>query len=176
VFARFSQTRSRLVFSSRAAIAAMDGVPTLMIRVGNERRGQIVNTQFRMTLTRTTRTLEGVTIYRAEDLQLVRTRAPVLSRSWMIFHRIQPGGPLYGDSAQSLEAAEAEITVEVVGVDDTSLQPVHARHTWFAGSIVWGARLADVISEIDGKMIVDLRNFHELVPSAPPSAGETDAR
>jgi hypothetical protein len=52
-----------------------------------------------------------------------------------------------------------------VGVDDTSLQPVNARHTWFAGSVAWNARLADVLSETpDGDMILDLRHFHEVVP------------
>lgn len=35
VFARFSQTRARLMFSSRAAVGPHDGVPSLLIRVGN---------------------------------------------------------------------------------------------------------------------------------------------
>src|SRR4030095_13152183 len=42
VFVRFSQTRARLVFSSKVAIGPLDGAPTLMLRVGNERRGNIV--------------------------------------------------------------------------------------------------------------------------------------
>ena len=52
VFVRFSQTRARILFSSKVAIGNMDGVPTLMLRVGNERRGNIVDTQFRLTFTR----------------------------------------------------------------------------------------------------------------------------
>src|SRR6187455_2794993 len=39
VFVRFSQTRARLLFSSKIAIGLMDGVQTLMLRVGNERSG-----------------------------------------------------------------------------------------------------------------------------------------
>ncbi len=80
VFVRFSQTRARLVFSSKVAVGPMDGVPTLMLRVGNERRGNIVGTQFRLTFTRTSKTAEGVTIYRLEELPLVRSRAPELDR------------------------------------------------------------------------------------------------
>jgi len=53
VFVRFSLTRARVVFSSRIAIGPIDGVPTLMIRVGNERRGRIVGATFRLTLART---------------------------------------------------------------------------------------------------------------------------
>ena len=66
---------------------------------------------------------------------------------------------------RSSPKSSGELQLEVVGIDDTSLQPVHARHTWFAGSIAWGARLADVLSETpDGDMVLDLRNFHEVVP------------
>jgi inward rectifier potassium channel len=167
VFVRFSQTRARLMFSASAAVGPMDGVPTLMIRVGNERRGNIVNTEFRLTFTRTSRTAEGMTVYRLEELPLIRSRAPALSRSWNILHRIGDGSPLQGYDAEKLAAVEGELQLEVIGTDDTSLQPVHARHTWFAGSVAWGARLADVLSETpEGDMVLDLRHFHEVVPVA----------
>ena len=159
VFVRFSQVRARLMFSSKVAIGPMDGVPTLMLRVGNVRRGNIVGAEFRLTFTCTTKTAEGMTIYRLQELALVRTRAPALARSWTVLHRIVDGSPLAG--------FDAELSVEVVGIDETSLQPVHARHTWYAGSVAWGSRLADVLSETpEGNMILDLRNFHEVIPMA----------
>lgn len=169
VFARFSQTRARVAFSSRVAITLIDGVPNLMIRVGNERRrNNIVDTRFRLTVMRTTRTDEGVTIYRTRDLPLVRERAPALQRSWMVLHRIEPGSPLAGETPESLAVSEAELTLAVAGIDDTSLQPIHASHTWVAQSVIFGARLADVISETpEGGLVLDLRRFHELVPTVP---------
>ncbi len=72
VFVRFSQTRARVAFCSRVAIGPMDGAPTLMMRIGNERRGRIVDATFRLTLMRTTRTGEGMPVYRIADLPLVR--------------------------------------------------------------------------------------------------------
>lgn len=168
VFARFSQTRARVVFSSRIAIGPLDGVPTLMIRVGNERRGRIVDAAFRLTMTRTTRTREGVAIYRLVDVPLMRDRAPALSRSWMVVHRIAEGSPLLGDSPESLAAADAELTLMVTGTDETSLQAIHAQHTWLHRSVTWGARLADVLAETpDGNLLLDLRRFHDLTPTAP---------
>jgi inward rectifier potassium channel len=165
VFARFSQVRARLIFSSKIAIGSMDGVPTLMLRVGNERRSNIVGTEFRLTFTRTNKTAEGMTMYRLEELPLVRSRAPALSRSWNVMHRIVEGSPLHGYDAEKLAANDGELQLEVVGIDDISLQPVHARHTWFAGSVAWDARLADVLSETpNGDMVLDLRQFHEVVP------------
>jgi inward rectifier potassium channel len=38
VFVRFSQTRARLRFSSKIAVGLRGGVPTLMMRVGNDSR------------------------------------------------------------------------------------------------------------------------------------------
>jgi inward rectifier potassium channel len=172
VFARFSQTRARVAFSARAAVAPIDGVPTLMVRIGNERRrNNIVDANFRLSLMRTSRTAEGVVIYRTVDLALARSWAPALARSWMVLHQIEPGSPLYGETPESLVAADAELTLAVSGVDDTSLQAVHARHTWIAPDVVFGARLADVTFDgDDGVFVIDLRRFHDLAPSAPTAA------
>ncbi len=168
VFVRFSQARARVPFSSRVAVGPMDGVPTLMLRVGNERTGRIVGATFRLTLMRTTRTGEGVVVYRTEDLPLVHDRANALSRSWMILHRIDRTSPLLTDTPKSLEACDAELTLAVAGTDETSLQAVHAQYTWLNRSIVWGARLADVTSETpNGDLLLDLGHFHDLTPTEP---------
>jgi inward rectifier potassium channel len=168
VFARFSQTRARVAFCARVALGPLDGTPTLMMRVGNERRGRIVDASFRLTLARTTRTKEGVAIYRNFDVPLVRARATALSRSWMVLHRVSGDSPLLGDTPESIEAGEVELTLEVSGVDETSLQAVHAQHTWHSRSVVWGARLADVLSELpDGNLLLDISRFHDLTPTGP---------
>jgi inward rectifier potassium channel len=168
VFGRFSQLRPRVAFSSRIAIGPLDGVPNLMIRVGNARRGRIMDVSFRLTLARTTRTSEGVAVYRNVDLALVRSSATALARSWMVLHPISDASPLAADSPESLAAGEVELTLAVTGTDETSLQRVHAQYTWLHRSVVWGARLADVLSETpDGNMLLDLTRFHELTPTAP---------
>jgi inward rectifier potassium channel len=170
-YARFSQTRARVAFSRQVAVTPMDGVPHLVIRVGNERRrNNIVDAIFRLSVMRTTRTAEGTTIYRTTDLPLVRERAPALARSWMVLHRIDPGTPLWGETPESLAASDAELTLSVSGIDDTSLQSIHARHTWLAPMVVFGARLADVMSETPEGLLLDLRRFHDLEPT-PPAPG-----
>jgi inward rectifier potassium channel len=166
VFVRFSLTRSHVVFSSRIAVSPMDGVPTLMIRVGNERSGRIVDASFRLTLMRTVRTEEGVPMYRTVDLALVRSRAEALARSWTVLHRIEAGSALLGETPLSLAQEDAELTLSVTGTDETTRQPVHARRTWLHGSMIWGARLADALSETpDGNLVLDLARFEELVPT-----------
>jgi hypothetical protein len=63
---------------------------------------------------------------------------------------------------------ELEILVNLVGTDDTSLQPVHARRRYLDKEILWGARHADVLSEDDaGNIVMDVRKFHEVTATAP---------
>jgi inward rectifier potassium channel len=171
VFARFSQTTSMLVFTSKVCIAPMDDIPTLMLRVGNDRQSTIFEAQIRVIITRTEKTKEGVLFYRMVDLPLVRERSLALSRSWTVMHQIDEKSPLYGMTPESCDVHEVEITASVVGTDDTSLQPVHARRRYEAKSIVWGARPADVLSERpDGLLQLDVRKFDEVVPTQPTEA------
>jgi len=69
VFAKFSAVRPRVVFSRRAVITKVDGVPTLIVRIGNERGNYIAEVEVRMALMRTERTLEGRTLYRVRDFR-----------------------------------------------------------------------------------------------------------
>jgi len=168
VFARFSQSSGQLVFSRQACISPMNGVPTLAFRIGNERASTIFEAQVRVSVIRTERTAEGSTFYRLYDVVLTRERSPAIARSWNVMHAIDEKSPLYGGSPESWVKDELELTVSVVGTDDTSLQPVHARHLYLPKDVAWGARLADVLSELpDGRLQLDVRRFHDLVPAEP---------
>jgi inward rectifier potassium channel len=168
IFAKFSRSSARVVFSHYAVIAPMDGVPTLTLRVGNERGNVILEATIRVTLTRTEKTLEGVVFYKLYDLRLVRERSPLMRRSWTVLHRIEPDSPLFGQTPESVVREEVELIVTLVGTDDTSLQPVHARNQYHENEILWGARHADILSENpDGTIVLDVRRFHEIVPTDP---------
>lgn len=168
VFAKFSHPTARLVFCHRAVICPMEGVPTLMFRVGNERSNQIIDAHIRVVLMRTERTKEGTTFYRMHDLLLSRERSPALTRSFTVMHLITEQSPLFGQTPEMLRATDVEIHISVIGLDDTSFQPVHAQNVYSDAGIVWGARHADVLSEeANGDVILDLRKFHEIVPTTP---------
>jgi len=169
VFVRFSLTRGRIAFSNQVAIGINDGVPMLQIRIGNDRRNQIFDAQVRLTLVTSALTSEGSRFYRTADLALLRGQATSLFRAWNVQHVIDETSPLHGLGPEALAKVEGELTVTVFGTDETSLQPVYARMTYEADRVVWGARLADVLSEEPGggDLLLDLRKFHELVPTVP---------
>jgi inward rectifier potassium channel len=171
VFAKFSRSTARIVFAEGAVIGPMNGRPTLSIRVGNERGNQIVDAHIRVVLIRSERIQEGTqtsTFYRMVDLALAREHSLSLSRSWTVQHPIDEASPLHGATPASFADQESEIQIMVVGLDDTSMQTVHAAHRYFAHQICWGARYKDILSEAeDGALVLDLGRFHEMEPTAP---------
>jgi inward rectifier potassium channel len=168
VFAKFSLPMARLAFSRHIAISPMNGVPTLMLRLGNERSNMIVEARVRLGMVHTEITQEGVTMYRMEDLALVRDNTQALTRSWTVMHVINAASPLYGMSPERLQEREVEFLASVTGTDDTSLQPVHARRRYLDTDVVWGARHVDILSErSDGLLQMDVTKFDELLPTQP---------
>src|SRR6185369_7247444 len=57
-FAKFSRPTARVVFSRVAVITPRDGVPSLMLRMANERANQVVEAQVQVSLIRSERTAE----------------------------------------------------------------------------------------------------------------------
>jgi inward rectifier potassium channel len=92
----------------------------------------------------------------------------MMTRSWTVLHFIDAESPLAGATPESLAKDEVELVVTLVGTDDTSMQPVHARRRYVDGEVLWGARHADILSEQkDGTIVLDIRRFHEVVPTEP---------
>jgi len=167
VFAKFTLARPMIDFAHQAVVAPMNGVPTLVIRIGNMRDNAIVEATARVTMIRTERTAEGTTWYRTLDLALARERTPALSRSWNVLHAIDERSPLHGADAQTLAQDEVEIIVSLTGIDETSLQPVHARKRYVDRDVRFGMRYADMLTiREDGAVVIDLARFHEIVPAA----------
>lgn len=169
VFAKFSLSAAMIRFSREVTISLINGVPTLSVRVGNDRSNTIADARIHIGLVRTERTLEGMVFYRVTDVLPVRDRSPWMRRSWSVMHVLDEKSPLFGATPESLLQCEAELMVTIVGTDDTSLQPVHARRRYTNDDIVWGVRHADVLGEHpDGKRLyLDVRNFDVLLPMDP---------
>jgi inward rectifier potassium channel len=165
VFARFSRPTARIVFSRVAVVGPYDGVPTLSLRLANERRNQILEAQVSVTLVRDERTREGSEIRRFYDLTLSRTRTPIFSMTFSVMHPIDRASPLWGWSDDKLAECSSEIVVTVTGLDETTLQPVHARTSYLAKEIRFGHRFVDVIGWTeDGRRAIDYRRFHDTQP------------
>ena len=167
VFAKFSRPTARVVFSQRAVVTPHDGVPSLMFRMANARGNRIVEARVRAVLARDETTAEGETMRRFHDLALVRDRNPLFALTWTAIHPITATSPLFGATPEGLAAMGAEVVASLVGIDETVSQTVHARHTYAAADLAWGARLRDILRRLpDGRRQVDYARFHDVEPTA----------
>lgn len=165
-FARFSRPTAKVLFSRVAVITPYNGVPTLIFRVANERRNQIIEAQLGISLLRNEVTTEGEYMRRFYDLQLVRNQTRNFSLTWTVMHPIDQSSPLYGETPESLVETETDITITLIGFDETVAQTVHARHYYLAEEILWNMRFVDIFSrKRDGRRIIDYSRFHDVIPS-----------
>ncbi len=167
VFARFSRPTARVLFSRVAVVGPHNGRPTLALRLANERRNQILQAEVALTLLRDEQTAEGVLIRRFYELKLTRYRSPVLAMTFTVMHEIDHDSPLWGASAASLQAENAELVVTASGIDETIAQRVHARTSYLPDEILWDHRFVNVIGWTeDGRRVIDYRRFHDTVALA----------
>ncbi len=172
IFAKFSRPGARVLFSRVAVVSLRDGVPCLMFRVANERANQIAEARVRVVLARDAVTAEGERLRRLEDLSLLRNDHALFAFSWTVVHPVDARSPLYGETAASLAASEAEIVVSLVGFDESFAQTVHARRSYVASEIIWDARFVDILSRLpDGRRLVDYTRFHDVEPTSSAAAG-----
>ncbi|MDP3278926.1 MAG: ion channel [Deltaproteobacteria bacterium] len=165
MFAKFSRPTARVGFSDVCVIQRRDDIPTLVFRMANERRNQIIEAQVRVVLLLDERTQEGESIRRLRDLSLVRSSTPAFSLSWMVFHPIDETSPLYGLTSEQLRERNATILVSFTGLDDTLNAVVHARQLYDDEQLRFGHRFVDMLTVTEGRpRVLDLTMLHRIEP------------
>ena len=161
-FARFARPTAKVRFSRNMVVTRFDGARMLMVRLANERGNQILEANVTLSLVRDEQTVEGQYIRRLHDLKLVRSRSPVFRLSFLVMHNLDDHSPLHDCTAETMAQDDVELVVGVSGLDDTTLQNVHARTSYEAKDILFGCRFVDLFGyTADGARAMDYRRFHE---------------
>lgn len=176
-FAKFARPTSRVLWSDVAVVSDRDGVPTLMVRVANERMNHVVEATVRAAVLRAEVTAEGERIRRIVDLPLVRASSPSFILTWTVMHQITRDSPLYGRTAEELATLETEVVLTLTGLDENLAQTIHSRHSYLASELRYGARFDDVIGGAVGRRVLDYARFHDTRPAplSRPKMGLDDA-
>ena len=162
-FARFSRPTARVAFTRNVVVEPYDGLPTLMVRLGNQRRSQILEAGVTISLLRDELSHEGIAMRRFYTLPLVRAHSPVFTLTFTAMHVLDASSPLHGATPTSLRAMRAELLVTVTGLEETLLQTVHARHSYRPEDLVWGNGFADMLLlQADGSRVLDFTRFDLL--------------
>ncbi|HEX9107011.1 MAG TPA: ion channel, partial [Longimicrobiales bacterium] len=157
LFARFSRPSARIVFSRQALIAPYRGGRAFMLRIANARRSEIIELEAKLVLTMF-EDEEGGRTRRFHALPLERQRVAFFPLAWTIVHPIDAASPLAGLDAAQLLAREPEFLVLLTGIEETFSQTVHARSSYRAAEVVWGARFADMFNRqaVDADLTIDM--------------------
>ena len=162
IFARFSRPRARLVYARHPIVATHDGVDTLIMRIANARLSFLSEATAKLWWLGPIVNAEGVRYIGFVPMKLLRAENPALALSWTLFHPIDETSPLYRKSAQELIADEVNFVLSIAGVDETSSQPVHSRHTYAADELRWGHEFVDMFRRPENEPPhVDFSKIHE---------------
>ncbi len=167
-YAKISVPGLRVRFSAPAVVYLFDGVPTLAVRIGNQRRELVVGVEVTLVGERREVSPEGHQIWRAHDLALRRARFPTLARGYIAMHPLDERSPLHGYTPDRLAAEDWEFEASLTGTDSFSGQIVHASAAWKPSDLRWGHRFADTIIPVPGgSALLDLSHFDDTVPCVP---------
>jgi len=99
---------------------------------------------------------------RFHTLPLERSHTPLFNLSYTALHRILPGSPLDGATAESLEAEGVDLLVTVTGTEEATGQVVHARQSYPAAAILFERRYRDIfVQDARGERLLDYRFFDQ---------------
>jgi len=109
------------------------------------------------------------------QLSLEREKVVFFPLAWTIVHPIDEKSPLYGQTQEDLIAADAEFLILLTGIDETFSQTVHARSSYRADEVIWGAKFGNMyVQDEDGHILgVDLERFHSYERVTPAQLAAT---
>lgn len=150
VFARFSRPTAKILFSDKAVIAPYRDITAFEFRIANARKNQIIELRAQLHFSCLEEN-EGRRKRSFYKLTLERQKVPFFPLSWTVVHPIDEESPLYRMTHEDLVHNDAEFLILMTGLDDTFNQPVHARSSYKAQEIVFGARFGNIYEDFHGK-------------------------
>ena len=163
IFARFSRPTAKVLFSDTAIIAPYNGVTAFEFRIINARNNQLIEVGARVLMSKF-ENVDGNRIRKYYPLSLEREKVVFFPLSWTIVHPIDDNSPMRGCTREGLIASDAEFLILLTGIDETFSQTVHARSSYRAEELVWGAKFGNMYVQNEHGQItgVDMERFHAI--------------
>ncbi len=163
-FAKFSRPSSKVEFSKGMVITDYDGKKTLMFRMVNIRKNQVIDSTISLNYLKEEKTIEGHTLRRFTDLALVKPKVPIFAMTMILMHVIDETSPLFGLDQNECFKQNTEFFVTMMGTDGTFGQTIHSTHVYYPSDISWGKKFMDMVVLLpDGTRVIDYANFHQTV-------------
>lgn len=162
-FARFARPTAAIQFARRAVVAPFNGGFALMIRMANRRKNELIELEASLSYSFVEHS-GGQSMRRYRPLKLDRAKVTFFPLAWTIVHPITPESPLWGLSVEQLAERDAEFLLLLSGVDDTFATTVHARTSYKADEVIWGAKFTNIFDppDEDGVLSMDISRLDEV--------------
>ncbi len=166
VFARFARPHAKILFSRNAVVAPYHGVTALEFRIANARSSQLIDVRATVLLSRMEEE-HGSRKRRFHPLALERQQVMFFPLHWVVVHPITEASPLNGITRDQFLASDSEILILLTAFDETFSQTVHSRSSYKGNEVVWNSKFGNIFDEFsNGRIKVDLRKIHDIVPSS----------
>jgi inward rectifier potassium channel len=163
VFARFARPRDSLVFSRVAVIAHYEGKKALMVRMASMHARPLATATAQMSLLQRTVLPDGREFAALIELPLLRAQNPMLNLSWTLIHLLDDDSPVL----EALERDNRFLLTATVGALDTLLaRQAFGGRSYQRGDVLIDHHFADVISNQEGTVHMDMSRLHDVHPIA----------
>ncbi len=161
LYAKFAKPSARVLFSDSVAVHDRDGVPTMHVRMVNERDTPILDVHLHVAVMVDETNQHGHRFRRLYDIKLLRRRIPMFALGFTIMHEIDKDSPFTRFDTDDI----AFMIVTFHGTDDALMQPVFGRKLFRPRHVRMGHRFADIVSTSDdGVITLDMATVHMTVP------------
>ena len=167
IFARFARPRQSLEFSKVAVVGDHNGRRALMVRVASMRSRPLADAQAQMSFLQTEYHADGRTFRSLVTLPLMRDVNPMLGLSWTLVHLLEEDSPVLASLAGSDRFL---LMVSIGGVDTLLASPSQGGIRYDRDHIMIDHAFADIISDEDGAIMLDMTRLHETRPIRLASA------
>jgi inward rectifier potassium channel len=164
IFVRFSRPRAKLLFAEKAVVTTFNGMPALMLRVGNGRLSMLSDARAALTALVADETTEGHRFRRTVDMRLVRSHFPLLALTWTLVHEIDEASPLHGATSESLQADGFRMLLALEGRDHSISATVYDMRSYSAAEVAFGMRYVDAIRSDPKQAVADMTKLSLIEP------------
>lgn len=160
LFARFARPSAHIRFSSSMVVSPFRGGTGLMFRIVNTRDNQIIDLTARVNCSWMEHGPNGP-MRRFQLLELERATVMLFPLAWTLVHPIDDKSPLRDLTDADLRARSYEFIVLITGTEETFAQQVHARTSYRAEEIAWGAKFRNIFNPADARGMISI-DVHRL--------------
>jgi inward rectifier potassium channel len=163
LFVRFSRPQARILYPDHIVVTPHNSAPTLMVRIANGRLTMLTHVSASLTLMTDETTHEGRSFRHVHDLRLMRETMPIFPLTWTLMHVIDETSPLYGLSAEDLEARQARVFLTIEARDAAIGAQIQDVSGFTPQQIKFGMRYGDAVTaDGPGSLVADISKLSEL--------------